>query len=205
MALFACTLNIAASAAFAQSAPAAPTRLVATASKGKISLTWARVPGAKSYIIYRSTVSGSAYKTVGTPTDSRGTDSHPYGGMTYYYVVTAVNPSGESPHSAEVSAATPAPAAAPAAPTNLVVNALGNGKVSFSWTPVPDADSYIIYRSTTSGTGYKLIGTPIDSRGTESKAYNGTTYYYVVSAVNVKGEGPKSAEVSVITPGASPK
>lgn len=201
LALFACTLVFAASFAFAQTAaPVAPTNVVATAGSSKITLTWPKVSGAKSYILYRSTTAGGGYTLLGTPTAPKGVDSHPYGGTTYYYVVSAVNPSGESPKSVPASAATPAPTAAPAAPGSVTA-ALGvPGKVHLSWPAVPGADSYIIYRSTASGSGWKLIGTPIDSRGTDSKANAGMTYYYTVTAVNIKGESPKSAEASAKTP-----
>jgi len=204
LALVACTLTIAAPAAFAQTAPAtapaAPTNVTATASSSKITVTWNKVPGAKSYILYRSSTSGGAYTLLGTPSAPKGVDSHPYGGTTYYYVVSAVNPSGESPKSAPVSAATPAPTAVPAAPANVTA-ALGvPGKVHLTWPAVSGADSYIIYRSTASGSGWKLIGTPIDSRGTDSKANAGMTYYYTVTAVNTKGESPKSNEASAKTP-----
>jgi cellulose 1,4-beta-cellobiosidase len=199
LALLACTLAFVASAAFAQSGqqpvPTAPTNPVATADNVKVSLSWKRVSGATSYIVYRSTTSGNGYKVIGTPTGPSAGDTHVIGGTTYYYVVTAVNASGESPKSAQVSAMPPIPANAPAAPTNPVATA-GNGKVSLSWSLISGANSYIVYRSTTNGNGYKLIGTPTGPNGVDTRVTNGTTYYYVVTAVNARGESPQSAQVS---------
>ncbi|MCW3097789.1 MAG: Chitinase [Chthonomonadaceae bacterium] len=203
LALLACTLAFVASAAFAQSGqlsiPTAPTNPVATTDNVKVSLSWKRVSGATSYIVYRSTSSGNGYKLIGTPTGLNVVDTHVFGGTTYYYAVTAVNARGESPKSAEVSAMPPIPANAPATPANVVATA-GNAKVSLSWSLVSGANSYIVYRSTTSGNGYKLIGTPTGPNGVDTRVTNGTTYYYVVTAVNARGESPKSAQVSATAP-----
>ncbi len=132
---------------------------------------------------------------IGTPTGHNVVDNHVIAGLTYYYVVTAVNTGGESPQSAEVSAMTPAPATVPDAPTNVVA-AAGSAKVSLSWNVVSGANSYIVYRSTTNGSGYKLIGTPTGPTGVDRKVTNGTTYYYVVTAINVRGESSKSVQIS---------
>ncbi|MBI5750179.1 MAG: fibronectin type III domain-containing protein, partial [Nitrospinae bacterium] len=74
----------------------------------------------------------------------------------------------------------------------------GNGQVSVSWTSVSGATSYNIYWSTTSGvtktTGTKITGGT--SPYTHSGLTNGTTYYYVVTAVNGYGESGESSQVS---------
>src|SRR3989338_2584496 len=74
---------------------------------------------------------------------------------------------------------------APSAPTGVTADA-GNGQVSVSWTSVSDATSYNIYSSTTSVVT-KLTGTKL-TNGTSPYSHtgltNGTTYYYVVTAVN---------------------
>src|SRR5207245_935215 len=63
-------------------------------------------PGATSYNLYRATASGgegtAPYRTGQTNTSF--TDIGLTNGVTYYYQVTAVNPSGESAKSTEVSA-----------------------------------------------------------------------------------------------------
>ncbi len=75
----------------------------------------------------------------------------------------------------------------PANPTGL--NATGaNGHVSLDWNDNSeiDLDGYNVYRSTVSSSGYaKLNGSLVDdSDYTDNTVTNGTTYYYVVTAVD---------------------
>jgi hypothetical protein len=89
----------------------------------------------------------------------------------------------------------------PAAPTGLTATA-GNGTVTLSWSPASGATGYRVKRSTTSGTSYTLIASPGVTSYSDNTVTNGTTYYYVVSAVNGVGEGANSAQASA-TPSAA--
>jgi hypothetical protein len=125
-------------------------------------------------------------------------DSPLTNGTTYFYKIKAVNAGGQSANSAEVSA-TPKPPA-PAAPTGLVAVA-GNAKASLTWTASAGATWYNIKRSLVSGGPYTTTSGPgsvTTASDTETSLANGTTYYYVVSAVNAGGESANSNEVSVI-------
>src|SRR5207248_2129848 len=119
-------------------------------------------------------------------------------GTTYYYVVSAVNTSGESSNCGQVSA-TPQ-LGVPGAPTNVVATA-GNGQVGLSWSASSGASSYNVKRSTTNGGPYTTVASPSTTSYTETGLTNGTTYYYVVSAVNTSGESSNSGQVSA-TPAA---
>ena len=91
----------------------------------------------------------------------------------------------------------------PAAPTGLAATA-GNNQVALTWTASAGAASYNVKRSTTSGGPYSTIASGVTATShTDLTAANGTTYFYVVSAVNTAGEGANSAEVSA-TPQAPP-
>src|SRR3989338_7004205 len=85
---------------------------------------------------------------------------------------------------------------APSAPTGVTVTA-GNRQVSISWTAVSGA-TYNIYWLATSGvtktTGTKITGA--SSPYTHTGLTNGTTYYYVVTAVDNNGESSESSQVS---------
>jgi fibronectin type 3 domain-containing protein len=86
----------------------------------------------------------------------------------------------------------------PAAPINVVATP-HTGQVALSWADNSTATSYNVYRSTTSGSGYQVIGTTIGATATNfTDAYvvGGTTYYYVIQGVNIAGQSPFSAEVS---------
>jgi fibronectin type 3 domain-containing protein len=62
---------------------------------------------------------------------------------------------------------------------------------------------YNVYRSTVSGTGYAKINSSIDSAltYTDSTVQNGTTYYYVTTAVDSSGnESVYSNETQAFIP-----
>lgn len=84
---------------------AAPTNLEANAGDSQVILTWNAVIGAESYNIKRSTVSGKEeYVNTVTGSAITFTDTAVTNGVTYYYVVSAVNSAGESMDSNEASA-----------------------------------------------------------------------------------------------------
>src|ERR1019366_3138277 len=173
--------------------PPTPTNLTATAGNGQVALSWSASSGATSYNVQRSTTSGGAYTTIASPTTTSYTDTGVTNGTTYYYVVSAVNTAGQSANSSQVSA-TPQ-LAIPAAPTNLTATA-GNGQVVLSWSASSGATSYNVKRSTTSGGPYTTIASPTTTSYTDTGVSNGTTYYYVVSAVNTAGQSANSSQVS---------
>ncbi len=74
---------------------------------------------------------------------------------------------------------------APASPNGLEA-ASQDGAIGLDWDAVSEADSYRVYRSTSSGVG--VSGSPLDTGVssadyTDETAENGTKYYYVVTAV----------------------
>ena len=74
-------------------------------SSGRLTLSWAEVPGAASYDLYISNSPGitslNSYRIAAITTPITITDLEP--GATYYFVVTVYNESGESRNSKEVS------------------------------------------------------------------------------------------------------
>ena len=72
----------------------------------------------------------------------------------------------------------------------------GSHTISLTWSPSPAAQSYNVKRSTTSGGSYATVGSPTSASYTDSTVTNGTTYYYVVSAVNAGGESANSSQAS---------
>jgi autotransporter-associated beta strand protein len=81
--------------------------------------------------------------------------------------------------------------------SNVLV-ASGDTKNILEWDAIQNF-SYNVKRSTTSGGAYTTIGTVTSTTFTDTNVSNGSTYYYVVSAVNTLGENPNSAEV-IATP-----
>ncbi len=86
-------------------APPTPTGLKAAPSNAQVVLSWAASIGATGYNVKRSTTSGGAYGVVGANvTGLSYTNLSLTNGSTYYYVVSALNPAGESTNSAQVTA-----------------------------------------------------------------------------------------------------
>jgi hypothetical protein len=90
--------------------------------------------------------------------------------------------------------------AAPAAPTGVNATA-ASGSVTLGWNAVSGATSYRVYRSTTSGGSYSLVGSPAGTSYADNGLTNGTTYYYVVRAHNGSVESANSSQVSATPAG----
>ncbi len=91
--------------------PPTPTGLTAAAGSAQVMLGWTASAGAASYHIKRSTITGGPYTQIANPTAASYTDTGLTNGTPLYYVVSALNASGESANSAEASATPIAPTA----------------------------------------------------------------------------------------------
>ena len=179
--------------------PAAPTAVTATAGDGQVVVSWTASTGATSYNVYYGTTTGvttaSTNKTSGI-TATTFTQTGLTDGTTYFFIVTAVDSAGESAASTQASA-TPLPPL-PAAPTALTATA-GNAQVTLSFTAGTGAVTYNLYYGTTAGvtpaTGTKVAGITGTSY-TLTGLTNGTTYYFVVTSVNIAGESAASNQAS---------
>ncbi len=90
----------------------------------------------------------------------------------------------------------------PAAPGNLSAS-LQNVQAALNWSASPGAVSYNIKRSTTNNGAYSLFaGNVLTTNYVDTTVVPGTTYYYVVTAVNANGESANSnqATLSVTLP-----
>jgi hypothetical protein len=85
-------------------------------------------------------------------------------------------------------------------PAPMGVNALGGlGRIQLEWEATPTATAYRVYRSGTSGGPYNRIADGlIGTTHGDGNVVSGTTYYYVVSAVNAVGESVLSLEVAAV-------
>ena len=175
--------------------PGAPTILTVITNLGQVTLTWSTVATATNYYVKRSATSGGPYSVIASLAGTNYTDTTVLDGTNYFYVVSAVNTSGEGLNSAEVSA-TPM---FPPAPTFVTVNA-NFGQVSLTWSTVLGATSYNLRRSQSTNGPFTKITSTANTSYTDFTVVNGTTYYYVVSAANPGGEGTNSSYVSATPP-----
>jgi fibronectin type 3 domain-containing protein len=119
-------------------------------------------------------------------------------GKTYTYNVSATNSFGEGWLSVGASAI---PRTIPGAPQNLKATAEKN-QVHLSWmAPAIDGGApilnYSIYRGTSTGAESLFVdGYKNGTTWTDTAVTGGSKYYYMVSAANAAGKGPRSGEAN---------
>ncbi|NIA15972.1 MAG: hypothetical protein GWP08_18060 [Nitrospiraceae bacterium] len=167
-------------------APASPpSNVVAEGFKKIVQLTWTGAPLATSYNIYWSASPGVTTATGSKITGATSPYVHVWraNATAYYYIITSVNALGEHPAASGEVSATANPH-----PTATVV--AGDQQVELSWGDVNGATSYNIYWKTdpevTRATANQLVG--VTSPYVHSGLTNGTTYYYMMSAVHPTGD-----------------
>ncbi len=147
----------------------------------------------QKYYIYYSTSSGVPYSYEGVvfPPSTTYTDHGLSVTNTYYYVVTAIDASGnESADSTEVWGTPLATGSdpAPAAPANLTAIATATW-IDLEWDDNTEYElsHYKVYKSTTRGSWTVLNASVSASSLYDTSAVeNGTTYWYVVTAVDTE-------------------
>lgn len=87
----------------------APGSLTGTAGDAQVMLAWTASSNATSYNVKRATTSGGPYAMVANVTTTNYSDIGLSNGTPYYYVVSALNPAGESADSAQASATPQSP------------------------------------------------------------------------------------------------
>lgn len=192
-----CAASVTGSGGGKVTTPPVPAGLSALAGNAEVSLSWAVARGATSYHVKRSSVSGGPYSQLGAPSAAAYLDASLTNGTKYFYVVSALNSSGESANSTEVNATPTAPASVPAVPANLAATA-GNAQIALSWSTSTGATGYNVKRSAVSGGPYAQVAAPSTDSYTDTGLTNGTTYYYVVSGVNSAGQSANSTQASAI-------
>ena len=180
--------NIAHASTQAAQPPATPSGLTATGvATNEIDLTWTDTSGNEDGFNLERSTNGGNYTTIGmvAANVTNYADTGLADGTTYFYRVQAFRSCwGNSAYSAPVSTATLLPPA-PVTPVGLVA-VPGNGSISLRWLTSSGAGSYNLKRGTSSGNETTLVNTAGTSY-TNTGLANGTTYYYVVSAVNSGG------------------
>jgi fibronectin type 3 domain-containing protein len=161
----------------------------ASGSASSIILTFS-AQGGDAYNVSYGTVSGS-YTTTLTNKTSPLTISGLSASTRYYFYVRASNStgSGTALNSSEINQIT-----ATLAPTGLTASATP-GQINISWSIVPGANTYNLYRGTTSGDYAQIASAVSTTNYVDTTILNGTTYYYVLRAYN-GSESANSNEVS---------
>jgi hypothetical protein len=190
--------------------PGAPVKLTAAPLNKSVSLAWVpptgyKASGVTTYQVDEyvgASATGTPAATFSVPVPKRSfLVTGLTNGQEYSFTIAAVNAAGTGP-ATKAAQATPGPTV-PSAPKSLSA-AGSSGQVSLTWNPPEHlggspTTAYDLYRSTTPGS---FGTTPIASLSgttlayTDSSVTNGTTYYYVVEAVNALGHSPNSNTAS---------
>jgi YVTN family beta-propeller protein len=180
--------------------PTRPSTFNATTSNGRPYLTWSASTdniGVAGYIVYRSTSGTQGAEVARTAAGVRNwTDTAFQENVRYTYSVKAYDAAGNLSSLTSLRSVTPSQ---PPSTPSLGVS-LSNGDPRLSWTAATDnvgVVGYIVYRSTSGGTGSEIIRTSALT-WTDSSARAGTRYTYNVRAYDAAGNvSSRSSLVSI--------
>ena len=189
--------------------PPVPTSVTAVADTSlRIDLGWIGGQQATSYNVKRSTTHGGPYPTVANTTITSYTDGGLTNGVTYYYVVSAVNANAESTNSLEVSAV-----AQSVAGFGFETPSIGSGNYAYNpsggfWTfsGVSPSGSGIV----ANGSGFSNPNAPEGTQAAFVQEYGaitqtlsgfspGTSYTITYSAAQRSGASQHGGESWIVT------
>lgn len=152
-------------------------------------LSWQRLEEAALYRLYRLAEGEEKSSFIAETSERSYIDQGIDIGMNYVYTVTAVDGAGlESVPSAELAVSMIDPGVEQAGtPQNLRVDAIHKNEVSLSWSALPTAKYYNVYRSKSEDGEYALIGQTKDPLYTDKDILSTIPYYYKVASVNAGG------------------
>jgi glucuronoarabinoxylan endo-1,4-beta-xylanase len=175
--------------------PAPPSSLAAIPGIRQVALTWTPVANAASYSVKRAATLAGPYTLLTNLTTTNYTDAASAALIGAYYVISSLNIAGEGTNSA--------PASVPAdafAPGGLSATPVSSSAVVVSWKAFPNASSYNLKRSTSSGGTYATIATGLTTTNYTDSVAGNLRYYYVVSAILSGVETPDSPEATFQLP-----
>lgn len=170
----------------------------AAVSTTRIDLSWTSTSAsAQGFVIQRQDGLGTAFQQVATTGPSTTTlqDIGLTPGTQYTYRIQSFNPGGTSGFASVTSATF-------ADPPNGLAATASTGKANLSWINSayngnPSDLTFNIYRGDVSDGETKVASGIANTDYTDSGLQDGHVYYYKVNAVDLGGEGPLSAEVSL--------
>ena len=178
--------------------PTTPVATAASASYTSIKVSWATVPGATGYKVYRATSSTGSYTYLGATSSLAYTSASLTTGKTYYYKVIAYRTIG----TAKVYSKASAPVHAvpiPSKPT-VSVSTYTATKAKISWSGVSGTTKYLIYRATSESGDYSLVYTASSTARSyiNTGLTTGKTYYYKVRSYRLVGTTKVYGSVSLV-------
>ncbi|MFE5502598.1 fibronectin type III domain-containing protein [Amycolatopsis japonica] len=187
--------------------PDVVTDLSASPGNGQATLSWTPVADATGYYVYRKNVTAgeTAFTQLPWPVSGPSWVAELLApGETYQFQIQAANDAlrGGLSNVASVTVT----GTTPGAVTNLSASA-GDGRVTLSWTQVPDATGYYVYRKNVSAgeTGFTQLPWPVSGPTWAAELLTpGGTYQFQVQAVNGRLRSGLSNVASATVTGAVP-
>ncbi len=160
-------------------------------SAAAVILTWTGSPGAVSYRVLRATGADAPVElaTVAAPAATYS-DTTAEPGVVYNYALQANGGAGTG--SSPVSASNSGWRSSPAPTGVLAGDGTSTAGVVITWTGVPGATSYKVFRAT-SATAPVMVGSSATTGYTDASAAPGVLYTYTVRTVTSGGDGATSA------------
>lgn len=161
----------------------------------KVQLSWNIFPGAAAYNVYRALTTNGPFTLVESTTNTTFLDTGLTDGTCYFYAVTAIVNTTETPYS-DLQPATPF--AVPGEPawsttgtnTGIIIEC---HDIQLFWQSISNASVYQVYRASSSPTNpFVSIGSSTSYTFTDTSIETGTAYYYYVVAGNGAGFGTPS-------------
>lgn len=158
---------------------------------GSITVSWSPSTNATRYSILYG-YSPGAYSNVVSNVTSPYTMSGLLNGRAHYFKVLATN--GSNGYIQSDSEGTETPIGPPPVPTGLSL-AASPGRINVSWNLASGADSYKVFRGTTSGS-LTQIATTTSGNYPDNTTVDGTIYYYSIVASNSLYDSMATTEAS---------
>lgn len=169
--------------------------VVATPGNGSIGLNWAAVTGATTYTVQRAVSANGPFTIIASGlTGASYTDSTAANGVTLFYQIIAQAAAAVSAPSQVIAASA---LEIPPVPVITLSTPLDAG-AALEWSAVAGASSYRVKRATSAVGPFVVIADSLlAAEFKDSGLSNGSTYFYVVSAVFGSAESANSSAASI--------
>jgi len=164
--------------------------------EGAIVVGWGAVPDAVGYRVFRSSSPTGVFTLLAECSNPEFQDAAVLPCTIYWYEIAAYDASGEGPTSTAVSGSARAPVL-PGPEGVAASQGTYRDKIRVSWDAVPEAQSYVVYRSEDAGLGdgsFTCVGTASGTSFDDEGLPACTEYDYRIATVNCDGvEGDPSS------------